>query len=574
MRVTAKRWRWRVGVAAAVVMLAACISPAPPPPPGPAPTSSSLLVTVPKAPGAVPPCSPCFSDQSPSLHVGTGALGGDTITVDDSQRYQMINGFGFALTDTAAYNIDQVPNDQGQRDALLRQLFDPTTGIGVSWLRAIMGPSDFTVVPRPWYSYRPTTADAFDISRSRTGSPNGDLSHIVPVLKQALADSQGQLAIFANPHSAPAWMKGNQDMWNLNGDGCLLGYCSPSPADYRDEYAQYFVDFVHAYQANGIPIQALGIQNEPNNVTDYPGGNFASADQLDFIARLKSLMAAQNPPLTQKVWGEFGSYEAKDILQGSPDSAAVDGLSYHCYYGPPAGLDDYHAAFPNKSSNETECAQTLGSDQPWAKTIDVLIQNTRYWANSVANWNLALDPTGGPDASCDSTTPAAPVNVAAVQAMASCSTHGSSHTAPVVISGAPGQATASLTREYYEMGHVSKFVRPGAVRIGTTDLNSVMNVAFQNPDGSKVLIVHNNRATTLNLGVNVNGSYHFEHVALPPDAVATFKWSDSNQPAASAGSVPTTTAPASTTTTVTATPTTPTPATVPETSEPTTTSQP
>lgn len=258
-------------------------------------------------------------------------------------------------------------------------------------------------------------------------------------------------------------------------------------------------------------------------MTDYPGGNFAVADQLEFISRLKRRMAAQNPPLTQQVWAELNSWEAADILRGSAKSGAVAGLSYHCYYGPPAGLDDLHAAFPNKSSNETECAQDPQVQQR-PKTIDVLIQNTRHWATVVANWNIALDPSGGPQAACQTVTNAVPVNPAAVGASATCTTHGTSMTAPVSISGPAGQGRASFTREYYEMGHLSKFVRPGAVRIGSTDLDSVMSVAFQNPDCSKVLIVHNNRSSTLSLGVNVNGRYHLERTDLPPDAIATLEW--------------------------------------------------
>jgi glucosylceramidase len=539
------RARIALGTAAVIASatLSACV-PLPPPGPPPAPGTAGLVLTVPNAVGAVPPCTFCFFNDSAALSVGAGMLNDDTITVDTSRRYQSVNGFGFALTDTAAYLINQVPNDAGQRDTLMRELFDPVSGIGVSWVRLIIGPSDFTLMPRPWYSYRPTPAEPFDVSRPRTGSPNGDLSNIIPVMQQALQVSNGAVRVFAEPHSAPAWMKGNNDMWNLGGDGCLIGYCPGSTQDFRDQYAQYFIDFIHTYEANGIPIQAIGVQNEPNNITDYPGGNFTAPDQFDFIGRLKGLMAAQNPPLNQQVWAEFCTCEALNAFYIAAGAPQADGLAYHCYYGPPGGLNEMHAAFPAKSLNETECTQD--SQAIWPKTIDVLIQNTRNWASVVGNWNLALDPSGGPQASCLSTTYAVQIPRNALSATASCTTHGTSMTAPVVISGPGGQGLASFTREYYEMGHFSKFVRPGAVRIGSTDVSGVMNVAFQNPDGSKVLIVHNNRSTGVALGVNVNRSYHFAPVGLPPDGIMTFVWDGPGPPSLSLSSA--TTTPTSTTT--------------------------
>ncbi len=447
------------------------------------------------------------------------------ITVDPTQRFQKIDGFGFALTDSAAYLIDQVPNDTGQRTAVLRELFDPTAGIGVSWMRIVMAASDFTLTPRPWYSYRPTEADSFDVNRPRPGSPAGDNSHIIPLLQQARALSGGQVFFFANPHSAPGWMKGNGDMWNLGGDGCLLGYCPNSPRDVRDQYTQYFADFVRTYEAAGIPIDALGVQNEPGNVTDYPGGNlrrstngqtvqpaavYTTSDQLDFISRLKAKLTTSGLSQTPKLWAELNSWEATSKIAGSADPGSVDGLSYHCYFYAKGGLDDFHAAFPDKSIDETECTQvTPAGNIP--TTTEVLFDAMQHFASSGSNWNLALDPTGGPQATCSSSPD-------------QCGTHGSDQTAPVTITGPPGQATATLTREYYEMGQFSKFVRPGAVRIGSSQLDGVASVAFQNPDGSRVAVVHNTRTTSVDLAVNLGDGRHINPVTLQPDESSTFTW--------------------------------------------------
>ena len=156
-------------------------------------------------------------------------------------------------------------------------------------------------------------------------------------------------------------------------------------------------------------------------------------------------------------------------------------------------------------------------------SIDILLQDLGHWANVVANWNVALDPTGGPQASCSSTTYAKPVNRMAAQARAAdsaCTIHGSIMTAPVVIDhGVP-----SFTREYYEMAHVSEFVRPGAVHLATTSPASVLSLAFQNPDGSRVVVIHNRRTAPMTLTVNTDAGHHFAPVDLAPDEIATFSW--------------------------------------------------
>jgi glucosylceramidase len=199
---------------------------------------------------------------------------------------------------------------------------------------------------------------------------------------------------------------------------------------------------------------------------------------------------------------------------------AVDGLSYHCYHVAPGGrarvlaaLDGFRAAFPGKSLHETECTQ---HDTPtWGRTIDILIGHTRHGAATVGNWNLALDPAGGPQSLTCGTLPEAEC--------ADALDRGSRMSAPVVVAPRAGRLAASFTREYYEMGQVSKFVRPGAVRIGSTELDGIENVAFENPDGSRVLVAHNSRAERAEFAVNVDASHHLP-ASLPPGGIATWRW--------------------------------------------------
>ena len=344
-------------------------------------------------------CDPCLIEQH-DLRLKAGTVDPGAITVDGTKRFQKVDGFGLAMTDSSAYLIDQIPNDRGQRDALMRKLFAVDPGIGISWVRVIIGASDFTPVKPPWYSYRPTRADPFDVGRARTGSPQGDYSHIIPRLRQAEVLSKGRITFFADPHSAPPWMKLNHSMSNLEPESCILGYCpaAPTSEDVRGEYVDYFVDFIKAYAAKGVPIDAVGLQNEPNSAADYPSGDFAPADEADFANRLKIGLAAQVPPLATQVWAETTNpADAPKIMANAPNPAAIDGISYHCYGLGGASLQQtldavtaFRAAYPGKSIHETECTQDRS--ELWPKTIDILIDHTRHGANSVAAWNVALDP--------------------------------------------------------------------------------------------------------------------------------------------------------------------------------------
>ena len=281
---------------------------------------------------------------------------------------------------------------------------------------------------------------------------------------QANVLAKRQISFFADPHSAPAWMKRNNMMSSFEPESCILGYCANSSVDVRDDYVEYFVDFVKTYQAAGIPIDSLGIQNEPNSNADFPSGDFALADQVDFINRLKLRLSEEH--LSQKLLAEFiNPIHAGEVFANPQSAAAIDGIAYHCYGLELKtlaqvfdGVKLLRAAYPNKSLQETECTQD--GQHIWPSTIDTLIDHARRGANSIANWNLALDPQGGPHSGLCSEV-----------RNGRCYDTGTSSimTAPVVISGPAGHATATFTREYYEMGQFTKFVRPGAVRIASTE---------------------------------------------------------------------------------------------------------
>jgi glucosylceramidase len=186
-------------------------------------------------------------EQRPALTFtpGTGTHG-TKIHVDPTVRYQPMDGFGAALTDSSAWLIDSALDDTAAA-TLLEELFSTTNGLGLSVVRVPMGASDFALVP---YTYNDMPPGQTDESLEHFSIAH-DLQYIVPTLHAAQALNP-DLKLIATPWSPPAWMKTSQTLF---GGGLQTAYYAA--------YAQYFVKFVQAYEAHGLPVYAVTPQNEP-----------------------------------------------------------------------------------------------------------------------------------------------------------------------------------------------------------------------------------------------------------------------------------------------------------------------
>ncbi len=411
-------------------------------------------------------------------------LGADTgaITVNDHITFQQMDGFGAAMTDTSAWLISY-QLDRAARASLLQALFSPSNGIGIDWVRVPMGSSDYT--HDHYYSYDdnggmpdPSLAN-FSIQH--------DLAYIVPVLRQALR-SNPAIKFNSNPWSPPAWMKSNQSM--ING-GRLL-------PQYYASLAQYFVRFLQAYQALGLTMYAIQPQNEPLAQTSYPSMYWPAVDEARFIANnLGPALAAAH--LHPRILGYDHNWDqpgyAETLLSNAAAAPYLAGTAWHTYSGTSSAMSVVHGLFPSKDSYETESSV--------ANPADLFINAARNWSRSGVMWNIALDTHGGP----------LPNNVGCVGCIGL-----------ATVDGAAG--TYSLTRYYYQIGHFSKFVLPGAYRIDSSSFNgNLEDAAFRNPSGSMVLVAYNASSTIRNFKV-VWGGESF-HATLPAGAIATFAWNGS-----------------------------------------------
>ncbi len=429
----------------------------------------------------------------PAATFGTGGTeNSPAITVNEATQYQPIDGFGASLTDSAAWVIG---NDlsASQQAALMQDLFSPTTGIGLSFLRQPMGASDFAVSGN--YSYDDVPAGQTDPQLSKFSIAH-DAAYIIPLLQKALAINP-VAKVVALPWSPPAWMKTNGTM---NGGNMNTSYF-PS-------LAQYFVLYLQAYQQAGVPIYAISVQNEPlNSTSSYPSEFLAASDESNFIANYLVPALSGTPLATVKILGYEHNWDNTDYPESvlaSSAGAYVAGSSFHCYNGDVSAQSAVKTAYPGKDLWFTECSGTVGSnfagDLVW-NSEHLLIGATRNWARSISLWNLALDQNSGPQ-------------------------NGGCQTCRGVVTVDTGTSPATITHnvEYYVLGHLSKFVVPGAHRVDSNTFGpgGLEDVAFQNPDGSIILLVLNAGNTSQPFAVNWKSTYF--NYTLPSQSVATFAW--------------------------------------------------
>ena len=419
------------------------------------------------------------------------------IVVDDTQRFQEIVGFGASLTDSSAWLIQHML-DARQRDALLKELFGREgNGLGLSFSRLTIGASDFS---RHHYSLNDTP----------DGTPDPDLKHfsidqnrgdVIPVARAMLAINP-QLKIMASPWSAPGWMKDSNSL--------IQGRLLPQ---YYDAFSRYLLRYVDAYAAEGIPIFALTVQNEPDyEPKDYPGMRLNAPARARLIGdHLRPMTARRGSPPLIFDWDHNWDKpeEPMGVLSDPVAGNYVDAVAWHCYGGDVAAQSPVHDAFPDKDAYMTECSggdwEPVRSGGLPLQMKNIIIRSMRHWARGALFWNLALDENNGPYA-------------------------GGCHTCRGVVTIDSRTGEITRTDEYYALAHASRFVRPGAHRIassGPTD--DLDNVAFRNADdGSLVLLVSNSAIQPRRFSV-AHGERRFAYT-LPARSVATFVWrSDATQ---------------------------------------------
>lgn len=437
--------------------------------------------------------------RQPDLPMSSNDSTPTDVVVDVQKIYQTMDGFGAALTDSSAWLLQNKMNAL-QRSAVLHELYGPPPNLNLNMMRLTIGASDFSLKP---YTLDDVPFGQLDLDLVHFNvTPN--LGDVIPIMREILAIRPGLLTI-ASPWSAPAWMKTSE---NLIG-GELL-------EQYESVYVDYLLKYLDAYRGYGIPIFALTLQNEPNfSPITYPGMEMGAEARARIISQyLGPRLAARKPKTRILEWDHNWNHPEQPLsVLGDPDALRyVDGVAWHCYEGSQVAQGRVHRAYPQKDTYITECS---GGD--WASSANgeliwfsrnLLVTGIRQWARGVVYWNLALDENHGPH-------------------------FGGCAACKGIITIDSQTGAVSRNDEYYALAHFSEFLLPGAVRVGSTDIDAdsgVANVAFQNAsDGAIVLVMVNSNKSERRVSVS-EGPIRFEY-AMPARSVATFVW-NTGQPGA------------------------------------------
>jgi len=412
------------------------------------------------------------------------AQAGAVIEVNEKQTYQSIDGFGYTLTGGSATLINKLP--EAQKAALLQELFSTTNnGIGVSYLRISIGASDLSAEP---FSYNDLPSGQSDPDQAKF-SISKEQEDLLPILKRIVAINPA-IKIMGSPWSPPTWMKDNNSFKG--------GSLKP---EYYASYAKYFVKYIHAMKAEGITIDAITIQNEPLHPGNVPSMYMEAKDQAIFIKTALG-PAFKAAGIKTKIILYDHNADRPDypisILKDPEANKYVDGSAFHLYGGKIEALSQVHEAFPDKNLYFTE--QWVGGPSNFPEDLKwhvstLIIGATRNWSRNVLEWNLAADPAYKPHTVGGCTTCLGAITIA-----------------PKV----------SRNVAYYIIGHASKFVPAGSVRIASNLVENLDNVAFKRKDGKTVLIAVNTGKESKTFSIKHQGKT--ATATLPAAAVATYVW--------------------------------------------------
>ncbi len=423
----------------------------------------------------------CTRAETLSWKARSGAPAGAVITLNPQETFQTVLGFGAAFTDASCYMFNQLSSSA--RSQLFHEMFHPSE-MGLNVCRTCMGASDYSTSV---YSYDEGEADPqlerFSIAHDR--------DYILPMLREARSVNPG-LFLFSSPWSPPGWMKSG---------GSMLG--GSMRRRYLPNYAQYFVKFLQAYEAEGVPVQAVTPQNEVDTDQDsrMPACIWPQEYEIEFVQKLGPLLEQNR--LATKIWILDHNYNLWGRAICELDNPAVrkysNAVAWHGYVGAPEMMSKVQDAHPDADMHWTEGGPDYTSPDyltDWAKWAKTFTDALRNGCRSITGWNLALDEQGRPNLG--------PFPCGGL----------------VTINSQSKEITRS--GQYWAFAHFSRFIRRGAKRfVSQSAAQDVSHVATEGPDGRRVLVLTNSASART---VSVQMGESLADVQLGENSVTTLAW--------------------------------------------------
>ncbi|NMH71594.1 glycoside hydrolase family 30 protein [Bacillus sp. RO2] len=400
------------------------------------------------------------------------------------KQHQEWLGFGGAFTEAAAFNWSQL--SEANKKAIINAYFNKETGLGYNLGRTAIHSSDFALGNYTYVEEGDVNLDSFNIEREQ--------KYVLPFIKAAELEAAETLTILASPWSPPAWMKTNGEM---NHGGKLI-------EKYREAWAKYYVKYIHAMEAEGVPIWGISVQNEPEAIQVWDSCIYTAEEERDFVKNFLGPMMEKNGLGDKKIiiWDHNRDVivkRATTVLSDPEAAKYVWGTGNHWYVSEEfENLSKVHEAFPDKHLLFTEgCIEggvKLGAWHTGERYARNIIGDMNNWLEGFIDWNLVLDMQGGPNHVgnyCD---------------------------APIIADTEKDEV--HFNSSYYYIGHFSKFIKPGAKRIAhETELSDISLVAFRNEDESIAVVLLNETEAAKETSIELEGNVM--ELAIPARSITT-----------------------------------------------------
>jgi glucosylceramidase len=380
-----------------------------------------------------------------------------TLEVTDT-RYQTLEGFGGCFNDLGYIALSKVSEES--KNKILDELFLNESGCKFNFCRMPIGANDYS---SEWYSHNDTENDY----EMKEFSISGDHRYLLPYIKEGL-NRRPDMKLFASPWSPPTWMKFPKT-YNF---GTLIW-----EKKILDAYALYFLKFVEAYKKEGIEINQIHIQNEPMSSQKFPSCIWTGEQFREFIGEYIGPLFEKHKSATEiwlgtingpetdyrQLYTDYDDY-ANLVLSDENSAKYVKGVSYQ--WAGKYAVQRTHESWPEIKlmQSENECGD---GENTWEYAHYIFRLLRHYFANGVNSyiyWNMILEQGG-------------------------ISTWGWNQNSMISIN--PSTKEVIYNPEFYVMKHFSHFIERGAVRLGTNGHFTGNSLAFENPDGSIVIVVNN-----------------------------------------------------------------------------------
>jgi glucosylceramidase len=427
----------------------------------------------------------------------------NTITLDPTQKFQTMDGFGAAITGSTCYNLMKMT--QEDRTKFLIETFSDDKGMGMNYIRIAIGCSDFSLSEYTCWDKE---------GKENFALQSEEKQYVLPVLKEILAINPS-IKIMGSPWTAPKWMKVNNLTDLKPFDSWTSGQLNPK---YYQDYGWYFVQWLQAMKKEGIHVSSITVQNEPLNRGNSASMYMTWQEQQAFIKQAlgPQLKAAS---LDTKIYAFDHNYNYDNIADQNDypvkiynDAGAasfIAGAAFHNYGGDKAELLDIHNQRPDKELVFTETSiGEWNEGRNLEKRLmedmrEVALGTVNNWSRAVIVWNLMLDNDKGPnrDGGCQTCYGAVDISKSNFK---------------------------KITRNshYYIVGHLSAVVKSGAVRIGASGYTAegLIYTAFKNIDGSYALVLLNDANENRKITIN-NTKNHFSY-EVPAKSVVSYRWAN------------------------------------------------